>query len=174
MNIGSRATTMVSHYDRSILLVVLLAGCTSPFTQNPAPYPTFSSLYHADPNYAIRFKILKTVEKLVGVPYALGGTTLHGMDCSGLVQYAYSQAGIAVPRTTLQLYQAGKRSVSILPGDLVFFAIQPPRVSHVGIYVGDSQMIHASLESHHVSKVDINQPYWRQRLAGGASFLADQ
>jgi lipoprotein Spr len=61
-----------------------------------------------------------------------------------------------------------------MPGDLLFFKTNPSSISHVGIYAGSGQMIHASSGSHRVSKVNLNQPYWRRRLAGGVTFLAYQ
>lgn len=78
----------------------------------------------------------------LGSPYVWGATGPHAFDCSGLVQAAYHSAGVSLPRTTYSQIDAGRRvsRSELLPGDLVFFY---SGVSHVGIYVGHGQMIHA-------------------------------
>jgi cell wall-associated NlpC family hydrolase len=78
----------------------------------------------------------------LGSPYVWGATGPNAFDCSGLVQAAYRSAGISLPRTTYAQIGAGRRvpRSELLPGDLVFFY---SGVSHVGIYVGHGQMIHA-------------------------------
>ena len=102
----------------------------------------------------------------------LGGESPGGVDCSGLVQYAYLQAGIRLPRTAIEQFQSGRPQRKILPGDLLFFRTgNDGMVSHVGIYAGKGQMIHASSGSGQVRKVSLNRRYWRQRLVGGATFL---
>ncbi|MFJ9628787.1 NlpC/P60 family protein [Streptomyces sp. NPDC101175] len=78
----------------------------------------------------------------LGSPYVWGATGPDAFDCSGLVQAAYNSAGVALPRTTYAQINAGRRvsREELRPGDLVFFY---SGISHVGIYVGDGQMIHA-------------------------------
>ena len=83
----------------------------------------------------------------VGTPYIWGGETPGvGFDCSGLVQAAYHAAGITLPRTAQEQYEAGPQlppGVPLLPGDLVFFGPAPTDVTHVGIVVGPGEMIDA-------------------------------
>ncbi|WP_405869957.1 NlpC/P60 family protein [Streptomyces sp. NBC_00005] len=78
----------------------------------------------------------------LGSPYVWGATGPDSFDCSGLVQAAYRSAGISLPRTTYAQIDAGRRvsRSELAPGDLVFFY---SGISHVGIYVGNGQMIHA-------------------------------
>ena len=80
----------------------------------------------------------------VGVPYVYGGSTTRGFDCSGLVQYSYGRAGKNVPRTTGQLWSATStvRRADLQAGDLLFFNIEG-KMSHVGMYIGDQQFVHA-------------------------------
>ncbi|MBO0877606.1 MAG: C40 family peptidase, partial [Pseudonocardia sp.] len=85
---------------------------------------------------------LAAARTALGTPYVWGGTSKGGFDCSGLVQWAFRQAGVALPRTS-QTQSAVGQPVSMAdlrPGDLVFFYSE---VSHVGIYVGDGQVLHA-------------------------------
>jgi cell wall-associated NlpC family hydrolase len=78
----------------------------------------------------------------IGSPYVWGATGPDAFDCSGLVQAAYRAAGIQLPRTSYAQIGAGRRvsRSELRPGDLVFFY---RGISHVGIYVGNGQMIHA-------------------------------
>lgn len=120
---------------------------------------------------AARQRILATAEGLIGTPYVLGGESPDGVDCSGLVQYAYQRAGIRVPRTTAAQLQAGRPQRHVLPGDLLFFHGGGGAVSHVGIYAGKGQMIHASSSTRRVIKTDLSKRYWQTHLIGGATFL---
>jgi peptidoglycan DL-endopeptidase CwlO len=79
--------------------------------------------------------VVASAESFEGVPYVWGGTSPSGFDCSGLVQYVYGQFGISLPRTS-----------HAQPGDLLFFAGSDGTASapgHVGIYVGNGQMVDA-------------------------------
>lgn len=101
--------------------------------------------------------IVSNASKYMGTPYTYGGTSSSGLDCSGLVYKALTEAGIDVPRTTAQGYKdmADKISESkIKPGDLVFFGANG-LVDHVGIYMGNGQMINATGTKTQIT--DINQ-----------------
>ncbi|MGW0870319.1 NlpC/P60 family protein [Streptomyces sp. NPDC002740] len=78
----------------------------------------------------------------LGSPYVWGATGPNAFDCSGLVLASYRSAGVSLPRTTYAQIGAGQRisRSELLPGDLVFFY---SGITHVGLYVGDGQMIHA-------------------------------
>ena len=98
-------------------------------------------------NTAIRDKIVAEAKQHLGVPYQWGGSTTSGFDCSGYVQYVLGRCGITVPRTTELQAQAGSsiHKSDLLPGDLVFLQnTYRAGISHVGIYIGNNQMIHAS------------------------------
>lgn len=90
--------------------------------------------------------IINTAQQFLGVPYVWGGTSPSGFDCSGFVQYVFAQCGINLPRTADIQATAGYpvSKAELQPGDLVFFAGDYVNISHVGIYVGEGKMIHAS------------------------------
>ncbi len=93
--------------------------------------------------------VVSEAESFEGTPYVWGGTSPSGFDCSGLVQYAYGQLGISLPRTSEEQSQVGTAVPSLSdaqPGDLLFFAGSDGTASapgHVGIYIGNGQMIDA-------------------------------
>ncbi|NEB15370.1 NlpC/P60 family protein [Streptomyces coelicoflavus] len=106
----------------------------------PGPRESLSASSQA-PNSRAAAAVAYAYQKL-GSPYVWGATGPNAFDCSGLTQAAYRAAGVSLPRTTYAQIDAGRRvsRSELLPGDLVFFY---SGISHVGIYVGNGQMIHA-------------------------------
>ena len=103
--------------------------------------------------------------KMVGKPYRFGGSTpAKGFDCSGLVQYSFRQAGVALPRDTEQQRRASAsiRVSSLRRGDLVFFNEGWRRNSHVGIYLGSGKFVHAPSSGGHVRTESLDSPYWKK------------
>lgn len=92
-------------------------------------------------------QIVAYAEEYLGTPYVLGGNGPNQFDCSGFTKYVYSHFGYTLNRTATDQLQNGV-SVSkdeLQPGDLVFFKYRTSKpVSHVGIYIGNSEFIHAS------------------------------
>jgi len=108
--------------------------------------------------------------QMVGTVYRYGGAEpATGFDCSGLVQYVYRQvSGVTLPRTARSLSGLGSRipMVGLLPGDLVFFNTRRFAYSHVGIYIGHNQFIHAPRTGERVEVSTIDSRYWQRRFNG--------
>lgn len=118
-------------------------------------------------------KIVATAKQYIGVPYVWGGSSPSGFDCSGFTQYVFNKHGIALPRTTDQQYKVGSyvsRS-NLKVGDLVFLQnTYREGISHVGIYVGDGKMIHAS-SSKGIVISDLSSSYYTKHYYGARRVL---
>ena len=113
-------------------------SASSPNVDPAAPAPAAPS----EPS--ILEQVAITARRMVGVPYHYGGNDPRGFDCSGLVFYAYREAGVLVARTAREQLRAS-HALDVdqaLPGDLVFFRMSK-RAWHVGIYLDGQRFIHA-------------------------------
>ncbi|MBQ8917446.1 MAG: C40 family peptidase, partial [Oscillospiraceae bacterium] len=114
-------------------------------------------------DYALQF---------VGYPYVYGGSSPKGFDCSGFTKYIYSQFGYSINRTASNQMDHGVSvSMSELePGDLVFFkksGTGSKRASHVGIYIGGNQFVHASTSRVGVIVSNMSDAYYTTGFVGG-------
>ncbi|MGA8533107.1 MAG: C40 family peptidase [Candidatus Tumulicola sp.] len=109
--------------------------------------------------------LARSALRFLGTPYVFGGTSSSGFDCSGFVQHVFGLLGIGLPRTADAQYDAGKPATGgPRAGDLVFFDTYGG-VSHVGIYLGNGQFVHAS-SSHGVMVSKLSESYWASRYVG--------
>jgi cell wall-associated NlpC family hydrolase len=116
-------------------------------------------------------QLTRSALRFLGVPYSFGGTTASGFDCSGFVQHVFAMLGVGLPRTADAQYDVGRPAVGgPRPGDLVFFDTYGG-VSHVGIYLGRGQFVHAS-SSHGVMVSHLSESYWASRYVGAKRLLA--
>ena len=119
--------------------------------------------------------LLATADRQLGTPYVWGGTTPgKGFDCSGFVQYVYSNHGVRLPRTSREMALLGKSvgtSIEALqPGDLMFFAQNGGGISHVAIYAGNNMMVHSSSTGKGVGYDDLTTPRgnWYRKIFVGS------
>lgn len=148
-----------------LVLATLLVAC-APFqrdapVESPGEGPSAAS---STPGAAV----LLAAESRIGSPYRYGGSGPDAFDCSGLVAYAYGQAGIWVPRTVAQQYALARPVPrdELRPGDLVFFRLSGHTVSHVGIYAGDDRFVHAPQTGGQVRMASLEDEWYRRRYAG--------
>lgn len=148
----------------SLLLFFHITSCVS-------PYETFRDGWFFQEEK--RERIVRTAERYIGVRYKYGGTSLFGFDCSGFVRYVYQKHGIELPRGSKEQYESG-RKLSIgeaQPGDLVFFSIEGPGISHVGIYLGGMRFIHSPGTGKKISYAAIDSNYWKGRFVAAAAYF---
>jgi len=123
----------------------------------------------------LRNKILQTADSFIGVPYRWGGESVEGgFDCSGFTMTVYKLNGLELPRSSRTQWNAGV-SVSrseIKKGNLVFFRTTTSRkISHVGIYTGNGQFIHAPGKGKRVRRSSLNNRYFKTRYAGAKTYF---
>ncbi len=117
-------------------------------------------------------RIISNAMDYLGVPYVFGGTSPYGFDCSGYVQYVFANAGISLPRTADVQYEVGTpiSTTELVSGDLVFFSTYTWGASHVGIYLGDNNFIHAS-SSRGIAIDSLGSSYWSSHYIGARRIL---
>lgn len=117
-------------------------------------------------------RLKKTAYSFLGTRYRFGGTSRNGLDCSSFVQHVFRDLDIQLPRTAREQFRTGEpvTSYELQKGDLVFFRTYASFPSHVGIYLGDNKMIHASSRDHKVVISSINTPYFRTRFLGAKRY----
>ncbi|MDY0780680.1 C40 family peptidase [Tenacibaculum sp. IB213877] len=114
-------------------------------------------------------KIVWTAVTYKGVPYRYGGTSMSGMDCSGLIHTSFTERDVDIPRTSRQMYYEGYpiSLKEVQRGDLLFFktSYKSGKINHVGLVTsaddGDIRFIH-STTSRGVIVTSLDEPYWKK------------
>ena len=117
-------------------------------------------------------RIVANALQYLGVPYVWGGTSPYGFDCSGFVQYVFATAGVGLPRMADEQFEVGTpvSRHNLRPGDMVFFSTYEPGASHVGIYIGNGNFVHASSVSD-VTITPLNKEYYVETYLGARRLL---
>lgn len=147
-------------------------GRTRSAAPTPPPQPPSQISGSAAP-------VVQTALGAIGKPYQWGGTAQNGYDCSGLVQWAYAQHGVSLPRMSRDQARAGEpippETQALVAGDvLLFAATQGGGVTHVGLYVGEGTFIHSSSTGVKLSRLSASDPegkYWMPRWVGARRIM---
>lgn len=125
----------------------------------------------------LRDQLLDTAAEFVGIRYKWGGVSQDdGFDCSGLTMAVYQLNGLDLPRTSKSQFQYGKPVAkdALKKGDLVFFATRGgKRITHVGIYAGNNNFIHAPRKGKHIETSSLASNYFASRFIGARTYLGD-
>lgn len=110
----------------------------------------------------------RVIESFLDTPYRFGGNDERGIDCSAFVQQVFRHLDIDLPRSARDQYGYGEDVdlAALRSGDLLFFRTYARYPSHVGIYLGEGRMAHASTTNRRVVTSDIGAAYFRKRFLG--------
>jgi hypothetical protein len=123
----------------------------------------------------LRIQLVRTAERFIGVPYRWGGNSSEeGFDCSGLTMAVYQLNGLNLPRSSREQFRIGMpvQRGDLSEGDLVFFRTGGRgKVTHVGIYRGGNQFIHAPGKGKTIRADLLSNRYYAGRYAGARSYI---
>ena len=160
---------------RSSATIVAVVAALSVVMSGPA------SAHHLSNHVKERRHIEDRARSAKGTPYSYGGTSRSGFDCSGFTRWTFMDHGAALPHSSLDQFNMGKRAgykriwkrSKLHPGDLVFHKTTSARVGHVGIYVGGGKFI-SSTSSSGVRVNSLYDSYWGPRWVGATRVPATQ
>jgi peptidoglycan DL-endopeptidase CwlO len=152
--VTAAAATVVGLLPATAVAAPAAPAVTPVVTMAPSPAALTTSV--ATSAAAARAAALDHAMSKIGSPYRYGASGPNAFDCSGLVSWAFKKAGVSLPRTSRAMSRVGTpvSRDELRPGDLVFF-YKP--VSHVGIYIGDGKIVHASSKKSPVKISDIGR-----------------
>jgi len=149
----------------AVLAAVVATGCA---TGGAPRHGTVRRPVQPDRRVAAS-EVIARAAAYTGAAYRSGGSSPTGFDCSGFVQYVYAELGVSLPRTVRDQFAQGRKikDAALQPGDLVFFRTEGSRVSHVGLWTGDGDFIHAPNTRSQVRRDRLAEgSYWGERYAG--------
>ncbi len=119
------------------------------------------------PIYAGGNSIISRAYRYLGIPYVWGGTSDHGLDCSGFVQRVFAEEGIRLPRVAVDQAAVGMAvdRGALQPGDRVYFR-SGSEIDHTGIYIGEGRFIHSTRSGGGVIVSELSSPKWTRIYAG--------
>ena len=123
----------------------------------------------ADLDGTVGAKIVSMAMPYLGTRYRSGGASPNGFDCSGFTMYLYAQLGYSLPHSATAQYKNCGYAVAksdLQPGDLVFFSDSSHAIGHVGIYIGNGQIIHARYSVGKITIDSLSASYYASRYVG--------
>lgn len=130
---------------------------------------------------SLALSAVETALGAMGTPYAWGGSSANGFDCSGLIQYSFAAHGVSLPRTSADQAKQGvaveRNLAALAPGDILTFSSNAggSQVSHVGLYLGGGEFIHSATNGVQKSTLSATDPYgkwWWNRWVGARRVVA--
>jgi cell wall-associated NlpC family hydrolase len=124
-------------------------------------------------NQSLRQRLVEAGFQMLGVRYRFGGSGKSGIDCSGLVKNLFSKFNIDLPRSSREQYKQGEiiDRNELEVGDLVFFSSGGKTPTHVGIYIGNNQFLHAARKARQVIVSDLNKFWYSMRYLGARRIM---
>jgi cell wall-associated NlpC family hydrolase len=165
-------------FAAAILVAGTSAGTGDAFAAGQdAVGPRIESTASAEHRSSAATELVIRSLSMLGVNYKWGGNSPDtGLDCSGLVRFVYEETlGKVLPRRSVEMSREGE-SVDrheLKPGDLVFFNTLRRAFSHVGIYIGNNQFVHAPSRGKQVRVESLESSYWAKRFNGARRLLAE-
>jgi cell wall-associated NlpC family hydrolase len=161
----------------SLVLLAWMFFAPAAFADEPIVVPPAPQVSFVDRATATAQDAIDQAVDLLGIRYRRGGSSPEaGFDCSGFVSHVFAEGlGLVLPRSSKEMSQAGAaiNRDQIRPGDLVFFDTMRKAFSHVGIYLGDNQFVHAPRSGGRVRIEDLRQTYWAKRFNGARRVAPD-
>lgn len=153
-----------------VFLLAALIFSSSVRADEPIVVPPSSPVSFVDRATATAQDAIDQAMDLLGIRYRRGGSSPEaGFDCSGFVSHVFREGvGLILPRSSREMSRSGQEISrdELRPGDLVFFNTMRRAFSHVGIYVGDNQLVHAPRSGGRVRIEDLRDGYWTKRFNG--------
>ena len=153
-----------------VFLLAALIFSSSVRADEPIVVPPSSPVSFVDRATATAQDAIDQAMDLLGIRYRRGGSSPEaGFDCSGFVSHVFREGvGLILPRSSREMSRSGQEISrdELRPGDLVFYNTMRRAFSHVGIYVGDNQFVHAPRSGGRVRIEDLRDGYWTKRFNG--------
>lgn len=165
-----------THWAGAVLLAGLIASSCA-YADEPIVVPPPLQVSFVDRATATAQDAIDQAMDLLGIRYRRGGNSPEaGFDCSGFVSHVFREGlGLILPRSSKEMSKSGQEISrdELRPGDLVFFNTMRHAFSHVGIYLGDNQFVHAPRSGGRVRIEDLRDGYWIKRFNGARRIKAD-
>ncbi len=154
--------------DKPASVVVAPKGAAQTYTESTTPSEGAKKVFYQAVDAA--GDLVNSALSYMGISYKYGGNAPDtGFDCSGFVRYVYNNTlGLMLPRSSAEMSKTGEKvkKDELKPGDLVFFNTLKRAFSHVGIYIGEGNFVHAPSTGGAVRVESMEIPYWQKRFNG--------